>query len=731
MSTGNHWLKDVAGHAGLQLDLPSQPEIAEIRRAWPVVARACRMPEDTFTQRAASHFRIAVADFSVTDPQAVRLVPEAVARKYGILAISATDTSITIATSDPANRAAQREIVACSSRQPVFLMATPSTLSQALERAYSPSHSSPRNTLQTLVAQVADSEGTFQVTSSTGRGLFTSFEIEDPPVVKLADLVLQQAIRHRSTEIHIEPGPRQGRVRYRIDGVLQQVVDLPPTAHNRLVARLKHMARPQQGASGEDGFAIVAGDVSRQAHLMTTPTPDGELVLIRLLAPAVVPSLDDLSFTGPERAKIDVLLQRREGLVLVTGPARSGITSFVYATLDSFRGQSVISIEGRPELVVPGVTQIRYDASAGVPFAEALQQLMDRKPDVLHAGEIRDLATARIVLRIAVTGRKVVATVHTSDAVSGVRRLIDMGLAPGRLAESLHAVVSLRLIRKLCEKCARPFDPAKDAKSREAKLAAALGVKPGKMAVGCRVCAGTGFLNQIPIPEVLVVSPAMRAALSGNPGDADLLRAARADGMRTFAEIGRDRVTKGETTVEEIERVLGVVPTREESAGSVGPVLIVEDEPEDMLLLATVLRSMGFTVFEAADVGTAQQHLDSGEAFSLALIDLSLQGKDGRMVLKSIRSQLTTQSLPTIIVTGSENPRHEVDLLEAGADDYIRKPVAIDQLQARVRAVLRRTGVKLAGPGASTGAGATTAPSSSHAPKPIAATRPVSGGTRG
>src|SRR5690606_34952714 len=161
----------------------------------------------------------------------------------------------------------------------------------------------------------------------------------------------------------------------------------------------------------------------------------------------------------------------RDGLVLVTGPARSGTTSFVYAALRSFANQSVISLEGRPDLVVPGVVQIRFDAASGASFAEALQGLLERDPEVLHAGEIRDLATARIVLRAAVTGRKVLATAHTPDALSGVRRLIDLGLAPGRLAESLHAVVSLRLVRRLCDACARPFDPQRDARSREATLA--------------------------------------------------------------------------------------------------------------------------------------------------------------------------------------------------------------------------------------------------------------------
>ncbi len=695
--TNNHWLKDVAKHAGLDLDLPRRPDISAIRKAWPNVARACKLQDDRFTQRVAGHFRIGVADVGTYDPQAVKLIPESVARRYGILALSSTGSSIVVATSDPANRAAHKDIVAHSSRQPVFLMASPTVLAQALERAYAPARA-PKNALQTLVARVAESD--FQVVTNQGQGLFTSFELEDPAVVKLAEVVLQQGVRYRATEIHVEPGAVTGRVRYRIDGVLQQVVDLPAAAHNRLVARLRHLAFEQPGTNPDDGFPVrVSADLEKRAHLLTTPTPDGELVWIRLVNPHEVPTLESLKFDGPEGQKIQQVLARQEGLVLVTGPARSGTTSFIYAALGSLQHKSVISLEGRPEMVVPGVTQIRYDPSTGISFAETLQQLLDRSPDVIHAGEIRDLGTARIALRTAVTGRKVLATVHTSDAVSGIRRLVDMGLASGRLAESLHAVVSLRLGRKLCQKCARPFDPERDGKSREAKLASVLGVRPVKRAVGCKMCAGTGYFEQIPIPEILVVTSAMRAVLGRSPNDAELLRAAQADGMRTFAEVGLDRVARGDTTVEEVERVLGVVPTRSETTDSVGPVLVVDDEEQDRLVITSVLKEMGFEVIEAPDGPTAQSMIEAGdEDFCLVLMDLFMPGMDGKELLRGIRQSLSTQSLPVIVLTSSANPRDELELLEAGADDFLLKPVVADRLEARVRAVLRRSGVRISTP---------------------------------
>ena len=642
----------------------------------------------------AGHFRIGVADLTSWDPQAVRLLPEGVARKYGILPISFTHSNVVVATSDPSNRFAIQEIVALSGRQPVFLLVSPSRMDSAMERAYAPARA-PKNALQTLVAQVASSD--FQVVTSSGTGLFTSFDLQDPTVVKLSDIVVNQAVRYRATEIHVEPGRDQGRIRYRIDGVLQHVVDLPNAAHTRLAARLKSVAFDRPGHDPNDGFPIETPEgEERTGHLLTTPTPEGELVSIRLVDPNDVPTLDSLGFGGPEGAKIRDILRRRDGLILVTGPARAGTTSFVYACLNALSRLSVISLETRIELRVPGVVQIRYDSSTGKSFAETLQGLLDRSPDVIHAGEIRDLGTARIAIRTAVTGRKTLGTAHTSDAVSGLRRLRDMGMEPGRLAESCHAVISLRLVRKLCPDCKKKVDTAANPPSREVKLAQRLGVQPAFGAVGCKACAGTGYKGQVPLAEVLELTPAVKPFLSTDPSDADLLKVCRKDGMRTFAEVGLDLAAQGLTTIEEIERVVGIVPLHSEAAASVGPVLVVEDDEADRNLMRSVLDGMGFQVVEADTGLTAKQHLDDRvHDFSLVLLDSYLPGMNGRELLREVRKSLVTQSLPVIVVSASSEPRDEIELLEAGADDYIQKPFAAERVEARVRAVMRRSGVEL------------------------------------
>jgi type IV pilus assembly protein PilB len=564
-------------------------------------------------------------------------------------------------------------------------------LDPALERAYAPSRA-PKNALQTLVAKVAASD--FQVVTSAGTGVLTSFDLEDPSVVKLGDVILQQAAGCRATEVLVEPGRGGGRVRYRVDGVLQHVVELPPEAHARLVARLKLMAAVQPGSETSEGFPIELGKRVVRGHLLTTPTPDGELASVRLVDPKEMLTLDSLGFDGPEGDKIREILRRPGGLLLVTGPARSGTTSFIYACMSALSSRNVLSLEGRLERVIPGVTQIRYDASTGRSFAETLQTLLDRNPDVVHAGEIRDLATARIAIRTAVTGRRVLATVHTADAVSGLQRLVDMGLDAGRVGESCQAVVSLRLVRRLCSKCKKPFDPADPRSSRERKLAERVGVVPTHAPVGCRACAGTGYAGQIPLAEVLTMSPAVEAALTTSPSDAELVRVARREGLRTFAEIGVDRVARGDTTVEELERALGFVPSQHETATSLGPVLVVEDEADDRLQIRTVLEGMGIQAVEAEDGQSAKRMLESGDHdFALVVLDLFLPDMNGHDLLREIRRSLATQALPVIVLTGSPDPLLEIEVLEAGADDYLLKPVVPMRIEARVRAVLRRSGL--------------------------------------
>ena len=321
---------------------------------------------------------------------------------------------------------------------------------------------------------------------------------------------------------------------------------------------------------------------------------------------------------------------------------------------------------------------------------------MSQDPDVIYAGEIRDLATARVVVRASITGRLVIATLHTADAVTAVRRLLDLGLDAGRVVESVRGVVSQRLLRRLCPHCAQVVKTAKDVPARERRLAGVLGTRPMKYAVGCEACGGTGFRGQLPVPEVLVITPELSKMIADGDSIMDVEAAAQMSGMRSRQETGLEWVKKGETTLQEVERVLGLSSAKALSADASGPVLIVDDEEQDRLLMRSVLKKKGFNVVETDDGHEALEHLESRENdFSLVLLDLMMPKMDGREVLKRVRQSLRTATLPVIVLTASEKPEDEIELLESGADDFVRKPIDPVRLGARVKAVLRRAGIHL------------------------------------
>ena len=693
-----HWLREVASFAGLDLELDPQPSLTDFRRAWSRVAVASGVDEDGLAERVARHFRLDVADLGNTEPQAVKVLPEAIARKHGVLPLRITEDMIVVAAADPVNAEARHEIIEHSSRRPTFELASPGHLMDSIDAAYSPDRF-VKNTLQGLIEQAASSE--FQLVGAFEPGSTTKFELEAPAVVKLTQHVLQQALQARATAIHIEPGREHGRIRYRVDGVLQHYLDLPLQAQQRIVLRLRNVAETDHDAADEARGRRIdfqAGSGSYELRVQFAPTPDGEKAVLRVLEQAERYQLKKLSLPATERDRILDLLRHRDGIVLISGPTRSGKTTFLYSALNHLNtGQFNIStLENPLDVELPGITQTQFDPTLGASFAEALQNLLSQDPDVIYAGEIRDLATARVVVRASITGRLVIATLHTADAVTAVRRLLDLGLDAGRVVESVRGVVSQRLLRRLCPHCAQVVKTAKDVPARERRLAGVLGTRPMKYAVGCEACGGTGFRGQLPVPEVLVITPELSKMIADGDSIMDVEAAAQMSGMRSRQETGLEWVKKGETTLQEVERVLGLSSAKALSADASGPVLIVDDEEQDRLLMRSVLKKKGFNVVETDDGHEALEHLESRENdFSLVLLDLMMPKMDGREVLKRVRQSLRTATLPVIVLTASEKPEDEIELLESGADDFVRKPIDPVRLGARVKAVLRRAGIHL------------------------------------
>ena len=360
----------------------------------------------------------------------------------------------------------------------------------SIDAAYSPDRF-VKNTLQGLIEQAASNE--FQLVGAFEPGSSTKFELEAPAVVKLTQHVLQQALQARATAIHVEPGREHGRIRYRVDGVLQHYLDLPLQAQQRIVLRLRNVAESEQDAAdGARGRRIdfQAGGGSYELRVQFAPTPgrresrapsrgaSGPLPTQEALVARHRSGQDPGSSKAPRwnlahRGTHEVW-GRPTLLYLGTQPPQHGPSS----TSPPLRIHSTWSF--RESL------QTQFDPTQWASFADALQNLLNQDPDVIYAGEIRDLATARVVVRASITGRLVIATVHTADAVTAVRRLLDLGLDAGRVVESVRGVVSQRLLRRLCPHCAEVVKTAKDVPAREAPAGGGAGYPPDEVRRGMR-----------------------------------------------------------------------------------------------------------------------------------------------------------------------------------------------------------------------------------------------------
>ena len=690
-----HWLVNAAVRAGLPgakgADIASNTPVGA---AWDLLARELRMPERALAAALAPTLRVAIADFERAESKAARLVPEKVARKHNVFALRESDRELTVASSDPQDYEAERDLGFASGRRIAFELASPAAIADHLSGGYSADRI-VENLLAGADSTLADA---VKVVEDMAPEIVEQGDVESAPLVKLTNLILSDAVVQRASDIHIEPGgARGGVVRFRIDGVMRQHMVLPSAAVNRIVSRIKVLGkldiadrmRPQDGRA-----RIQVLNKSYDLRISTVPTRDAEKAVIRILRPDMAKSLGDVGLQDYELQRIRQLIGQRDGIVVVTGPTGSGKTTTLYAALSDVATSevNVMTVEDPIEYELPGVTQIQVEPKRNVTFASALRSILRQDPDVIFVGEIRDNETAEVAAQAAATGHLVLATLHTNDAMSAVSRLSDLGLDRATIASVLRGAVAQRLVRRLCVDCAERI--AGPLKEPEQRLASALGVKPPYRAVGCAKCNQTGYRGRIPIVEVATISsPMMDQIVAGATAPA-LQRMAVTQGMRPLREVALDHVRKGETTLEEIERVLGEVADDAPSAAPQAPCILFADDDDMLRHLATaILEAGGYRVRQARDGAEALKLIESGEDFALVITDLRMPVMGGDVLVRALRSNGQTAMLPVIILTGADEHDTEVELMDAGADDYIRKPIDPPRFIARVKAALRRAGV--------------------------------------
>jgi len=500
---------------------------------------------------AAARLRLAVADLSRVSPRAVQLVPERWARRYGVLPLTATETWLEVATSDPYDLDCERALAFATGRAVRFTIASATDIARRLDEVYRTDRPGERTDITEPTADVQHLGADSEVAPATTRS-------DDDPetVTRLVDQLLADGVRAGASDIHVEPEEAGIVVRHRVDGVLRDVRVLARALAPAVVSRVKILSgldiadrlRPQDGRA-----RVAVNGTPVDLRVSTLPASRGEKVVIRVLdARAAILSLDAMGFTAAEYGRVQRLLEAREGLILVTGPTGSGKTTTLYAALRQVqdRGVNVVTVEDPVEYRIPGIVQVQVRERAGLTFGAALRSIMRQDPDVILVGEIRDRETAEIAIQASLTGHVVLTTLHTNDAASAVTRLVDMGVAPHKIATAVKGVVAQRLARRLCDAC-RELSPSGPAEWRRGVPEGA----PVGRARGCAACAGTGYRGRLAIVEVLVSTPEVERRIAAGDSAERIADAARASGMGSLWDSGLTHVLAGDTTLEELLRV--------------------------------------------------------------------------------------------------------------------------------------------------------------------------------
>jgi type IV pilus assembly protein PilB len=486
------------------------------------------------------------------NPEVSATLPEDIVRKHNVVVIDEVDGKLVLLTSDPSPH--RRQLVeAAAGRACIWKVADPATVRTFVDRNYRAD------------ADVERLVKTFESGDEQQRIANVAAEVsldDQAPVIQLVNRIVSQALRDRTSDIHIEPLDDALRIRYRIDGHLVEVFSLPISVHAALTSRLKIMSsmnivekrRPQDGQ-----FSTVIDGKEIDVRVASVATVFGEKIVMRILDKSrSMIGLDQLGFPRETYLHYSKLIHSPFGMVICAGPTGAGKTTTLYASLLEVNstGKNITTVEDPVEYVFPGINQIQTNDQAGLTFATGLKAILRQDPDVILVGEIRDADTARIAVQSALTGHFVLSSLHGTDSVAALHRFLDMGIEAFLIASAVVGVVGQRLLRRICDSCKEPYSPGADELAVFRQHSGGSEKTVFFQGAGCNYCAGTGYRDRIGVYELLRITPELRRLIVGWATTEELRRLAVAQGMRTMLREGMSLVESDTTTIPEVVRTL-------------------------------------------------------------------------------------------------------------------------------------------------------------------------------
>jgi len=509
--------------------------------------------ETEVTKMLARQYRMPAVDLSrfEVDPKILKLIPPDIATKHVVLPLKREGRTLTVAIADPNNVAAIEDIKFITRCDVFPVIAGEYTLRNAIDRYYQQSDAQ----LQTLLRSVEDAEDLEVVEDQEDEDVKATDLADDAPVVKLINGLLTDAVKRGASDIHIEPFEHEMRVRYRVDGVLHEVMKPPVKMRAALTSRVKIMAQlniaerrvPQDGR-----IKLKMGTRVIDFRVSTLPVLFGEKIVLRILDKGNL-TLDLATFGFEPKAQADLLkaILNPYGMVLVTGPTGSGKTTTLYSALSKINtiDVNIMTAEDPVEYNLMGINQVLVRNEVGMTFAAALKAFLRQDPNIIMVGEIRDLETGSIAIKAALTGHLVLSTLHTNDAPSTITRMVDMGIEPFNVASAVNLIVAQRLVRRICKDCKQEHEYT-DVEMHAFGIDKKVG--PFFKGAGCDTCAGTGFKGRQGLYEVMALSSPLRRGILKGGSTEELRDIAVQEGMLTLRMDGMVKVKKGVTTLEEV-----------------------------------------------------------------------------------------------------------------------------------------------------------------------------------